>query len=176
MPTTLIVLILHSCAYVCRHTMYCTFLPLSCDCLHCADRGHDGSVHPSGCFLKIHTGIARRLRVSTTILACNNIMMHSCGSKAQRINKLYMTEHLSVPLVYTKTTRVCVRTYVCRWYVPDYSLAQPFRYGQGLGCDFIQQGCLTWMTQRDQEGYVKPFGACNMPAVYRAGWPGQLHH
>lgn len=89
--------------------------------------------------------------------------------------KLDMTEHFSVLLVYTKTaltSRSCVCTYVRRWYVPDYSLAQPFRYGQGLGCDFVQQGCLTWMTQRDQEGYVVPFGACNMLAVCIQGWAG----
>ena len=32
-----------------------------------------------------------------------------------------------------------------RWYQVDYSVADKFRFGQDLGCDFLDQSCLTWL-------------------------------
>ena len=32
-----------------------------------------------------------------------------------------------------------------RWYQVDYSVAEKFRFGQDLGCGFLDQSCLTWL-------------------------------
>lgn len=36
------------------------------------------------------------------------------------------------------------------WYVPDYSYAEPFWYGQGQGCDFINSQCSSSSSQFDE--------------------------
>ena len=29
-----------------------------------------------------------------------------------------------------------------RWYIPNYDVADPFRWGMNQGCDFVDGGCL----------------------------------
>ncbi|KAF2368611.1 Peptidase M8 leishmanolysin [Trinorchestia longiramus] len=46
------------------------------------------------------------------------------------------------------------------WYTADYSLAQDLAWGEGLGCLFATQSCLSWMEKRARENLtLHPF--CN---------------
>ena len=44
--------------------------------------------------------------------------------------------------------------YIGRWYRPDYSMAEPMKYGQNLGCDFVEQSCLTWIKKKQAVRYL----------------------
>ena len=34
------------------------------------------------------------------------------------------------------------------WYRANYSMAQPLKWGAGLGCDFVKKSCADWMSTR----------------------------
>ena len=34
------------------------------------------------------------------------------------------------------------------WYLPNYQMAQPLRWGRGLGCQFAMNSCKHWMDMR----------------------------
>ena len=46
------------------------------------------------------------------------------------------------------------------WYLPNYDLADDFKWGRKLGCDFAKKSCLEWMETRTEHGLsIHPF--CN---------------
>lgn len=46
----------------------------------------------------------------------------------------------------------------CSWYLPDYSLAQPLKWGKGLGCDFAMKSCKDWIdSKRSRSESIHPF-------------------
>ena len=36
------------------------------------------------------------------------------------------------------------------WYLPEYSLAEPLKWGKNLGCDFVLKSCKEWMDIKKQ--------------------------
>lgn len=34
------------------------------------------------------------------------------------------------------------------WYKVDYNMADPLKWGQNLGCDFVQKSCMEWMDNK----------------------------
>jgi len=38
------------------------------------------------------------------------------------------------------------------WYQPDYDLAQPLKWGKGLGCHFAKKSCKEWIDNKRQRG------------------------
>ena len=46
------------------------------------------------------------------------------------------------------------------WYLPNYNMADDFKWGRKLGCDFALRSCLEWMETRQKKGQsIHPF--CN---------------
>ena len=46
------------------------------------------------------------------------------------------------------------------WYLPNYNMADDFKWGRNLGCDFTFASCLEWMETRQKRGQsIHPF--CN---------------
>ena len=46
------------------------------------------------------------------------------------------------------------------WYLPDYGMADDFKWGRNLGCEFTNKSCLEWMDTRQKKGLsIHPF--CN---------------
>ena len=46
------------------------------------------------------------------------------------------------------------------WYLPNYNMADDFKWGRNLGCDFALRSCLEWMETRQKIGQsIHPF--CN---------------
>jgi leishmanolysin-like peptidase len=46
------------------------------------------------------------------------------------------------------------------WYLPNYDMADDFKWGRDLGCDFAVKSCLEWMERRQNQGLsIHPF--CN---------------
>lgn len=47
---------------------------------------------------------------------------------------------------------------LCSWYKPNYSLAQPLKWGRGLGCDFCMKSCKDWIdSKRLKNDSIHPF-------------------
>ena len=38
------------------------------------------------------------------------------------------------------------------WYLPNYNMADDFKWGRKLGCDFALRSCLEWMETRQKKG------------------------
>ena len=36
------------------------------------------------------------------------------------------------------------------WYLPNYDMADPLKWGRGLGCDFVLKSCLDWMIKKQK--------------------------
>ena len=46
------------------------------------------------------------------------------------------------------------------WYLPNYDMAEPLKWGAGLGCDFALKSCKEWMDTRMKENRsIHPY--CN---------------
>ena len=46
------------------------------------------------------------------------------------------------------------------WYLPVYAMAEPLKWGKGLGCDFALKSCKEWMDTRTRENKsIHPY--CN---------------
>ncbi|XP_014250550.1 leishmanolysin-like peptidase [Cimex lectularius] len=44
------------------------------------------------------------------------------------------------------------------WYMANYSMAQPLRWGKNLGCDFVTKSCKHWIDTKREEGIsIHPF-------------------
>ena len=37
------------------------------------------------------------------------------------------------------------------WYLPNYDMAEPLKWGAGLGCDFALKSCKEWMDDRTRK-------------------------
>ena len=37
------------------------------------------------------------------------------------------------------------------WYRANYSMAQPLKWGAGLGCDFVKKSCADWIHIRQKQ-------------------------
>ena len=79
--------------------------------------------------------------------------IYSCNRSFQKQNEsvAWQTECLwTEPLHLMNTICIivifpCTFFYGFRWYEVDYSVAEKFRFGQDLGCGFLDQSCLTWL-------------------------------
>ena len=63
----------------------------------------------------------------------------------------YCDDSLSLSHTYYNIMWTCC---IYRWYRPDYNLAEPMKYGQNLGCDFVEQSCLTWIKKKQAVKYL----------------------
>ena len=44
------------------------------------------------------------------------------------------------------------------WYMPNYNLAQPLKWGKNLGCDFVKKSCKDWIdAKRRKQESIHPF-------------------
>ena len=77
------------------------------------------------------------------------------SSKSQ--NEAMTGTHTQNP-IYSRITMALMED--TGWYLPNYDMADDFKWGRNLGCDFARKSCLEWMESRQKLGQsIHPF--CN---------------